>query len=42
MADEEIALVVQIPLGTVKSRLHSAKLMLRSMLDKDDFSFNDR
>lgn len=42
MADEEIALVVQIPLGTVKSRLHSAKLMLRSMLDRDDFSINDR
>jgi RNA polymerase sigma-70 factor (ECF subfamily) len=38
MSDEEIAMTVHIPLGTVKSRLHSAKSMLRSILERNDFS----
>jgi RNA polymerase sigma-70 factor, ECF subfamily len=42
LSEEEIALIVRIPLGTVKSRLHSAKLMLRSLLERDDFSLSDR
>jgi RNA polymerase sigma-70 factor (ECF subfamily) len=42
MSDEEIAMTVHIPLGTVKSRLHVAKLELRSLLERMDFSFNCR
>jgi RNA polymerase sigma-70 factor, ECF subfamily len=42
MSDEEIAMTVDIPLGTVKSRLHIAKLNLRSLLDRKDFSFSCR
>ena len=42
MSDEEVALTIHIPLGTVKSRLHSAKLILRSMMERDDFSNSDR
>jgi RNA polymerase sigma-70 factor (ECF subfamily) len=38
MSEEEIAMTVHIPLGTVKSRLHSAKSMLRSIMERDDFS----
>jgi RNA polymerase sigma-70 factor (ECF subfamily) len=42
MSDEEIAMTVDIPLGTVKSRLHVAKLILRSMLERMDLSFSCR
>jgi RNA polymerase sigma-70 factor (ECF subfamily) len=42
MSDEEIAMTVDIPLGTVKSRLHVAKLNLRSMLERMDLSFSCR
>jgi RNA polymerase sigma-70 factor (ECF subfamily) len=38
LSEEEIALIVRIPLGTVKSRLHSAKQVLRSLLERDDFT----
>jgi RNA polymerase sigma-70 factor, ECF subfamily len=42
MSEEEISLIVHIPLGTVKSRLHSAKLILRSLLERNDFPNPDR
>jgi len=42
MSDEEIAMTVHIPLGTVKSRLHVAKMVLRSMLERTDLSFSCR
>jgi RNA polymerase sigma-70 factor (ECF subfamily) len=38
MSEEEIALTVNIPLGTVKSRLHAAKQQLRSLLQRTDSS----
>ena len=34
MTDEEIADTIQIPPGTVKSRLHAAKLQIRSLLKR--------
>jgi RNA polymerase sigma-70 factor (ECF subfamily) len=42
MTDQEIAETVNIPLGTVKSRLHCAKLNCRSLLKNLDFSFSCR
>lgn len=38
MSEEEIAMTVNIPLGTVKSRLHVAKQKLRCMLEHVDSS----
>lgn len=40
MSDEEVALTVHIPLGTVKSRLHSAKSILRSRLERNELNTN--
>lgn len=36
MTDEEIAAVVHIPTGTVKSRLHAAKSKIRSLLKRSN------
>jgi RNA polymerase sigma-70 factor (ECF subfamily) len=37
MSEEEIAMTIDIPVGTVKSRLHVAKLELRSLLERNNF-----
>jgi RNA polymerase sigma-70 factor (ECF subfamily) len=36
MSYEAIAMVVDCPVGTVKSRIHNAKRVLRRLLEKDD------
>jgi len=38
MTDQEIAETLSIPIGTVKSRLHLAKLNCRSWLKREDYS----
>ena len=42
MTDQEIAETLGIPIGTVKSRLHLAKLNCRSWLKRADFSLTCR
>jgi RNA polymerase sigma-70 factor (ECF subfamily) len=42
MSDEEIATTINIPVGTVKSRLHIAKSELRSLMERNNYSFSCR